>query len=444
MSRASTRAAIFLEVFSGSGVLSSAFRKLGFNCVTIDWSGNKHSVSSPHLDVDLCDDSSQTWLLSMFQSMKPDVLHLGPPCGTSSRARERDILASWKQKCVPCPKPLRDADNIWGVGGLSSRDKHKVERANKLYKFVATLLALALAANVIISKQNPERSWFWACLADCFRSRSLELSRRLNMLQAIRFDNCAWGGQRPKSTRWLSSPGAYQSLALQCPGESATHVHLPYSVEWTHSRWQFDTAGEGEYPQPLCEAVAMQASNAIDWKPAPTVCRPADEYAQSKRSRQLLPEFRTVVLCSATSLRNEPHKVLGPSSGVLFGDVGAPSSSSSSGHRPSFEVFAKGKRWTFSEMTRSVRTAVSSCAWAFAIPLLNLFAWPQSSRIQWTQSVQFPIASRGLCSRCSLLLLRILHLSAALFSGMFWSLVQSSRQRSRNFTPRCPSTCSAS
>ena len=223
-----------------------------------------------------------------------------------------------------------------------------MQRANKLYKFVAQLTSLALTMSTVLSIENPERSWFWACLADCFRKFSLEESKLFNSLQHVSFDNCAWGGNRPKSTRWLSTRGAYSRLELQCPGESSSHVHLPYSVEWTDERWKFDTAGEGSYPIPLCKAAAVQASEFIGWRPPPLAVRPSDEYRQTKKSRQLLPEFRTVIFCRADSLPAAPHKILGPSSGVLFGDLGSfpPGSTPPGALR---EVLTNGKRWTFSE-----------------------------------------------------------------------------------------------
>ena len=73
------------------------------------------------------------------------------------------------------------------------------------------------------------------------------------MTNSDEFSNCAWGGDRPKNTRWLSTPTVYRALTKQCPGD---HVHEPYTVTRRGDRsLHFSTPEEAEYPWQLTKKV---------------------------------------------------------------------------------------------------------------------------------------------------------------------------------------------
>ena len=129
------------------------------------------------------------------------------------------------------------------------------------------------------------------------------------------FSNCIHGGSREKGTKWLSTPDVFSTLSGQCPGESSTHRHLPYSVHKTLGRWHFDTASEGAYPGLLCVRVVQCLVDALGFSPEPPPVRVADPIHQSRCSRRLMPEFLRVISCNPNNLPSLPHKVLGPSLG---------------------------------------------------------------------------------------------------------------------------------
>lgn len=71
-------------------------------------------------------------------------------------------------------------------------------------------------------------------------------------LEAVEFSNCAWGGDRPKNTRWLSTPTVYSAMAKPCPGN---HMHKRYTVTRKQGRNHFSTPEEADYPWELTKKV---------------------------------------------------------------------------------------------------------------------------------------------------------------------------------------------
>ena len=108
----------------------------------------------PALALDLTKASSQKLVLDLVQSKRLAAVHLAPPCGTSSRARE--IYA------VPgCPQPLRSPLHADGLPGLSFLQRTRVSAANKLYRFTAEVIRACHSLGVLWSLENPQSSMFW-------------------------------------------------------------------------------------------------------------------------------------------------------------------------------------------------------------------------------------------------------------------------------------------
>ena len=234
---------------------------------------------------------------------------------TASLARERPLAPSLLQHGVPQPKPLRSPEHVWGLPTLQGFDRIKVEAANRLYRFTARVMLWCLQSICMISIENPINSYFWSCLVDAVRDLGGHACRLYNTLQHVVFSNCLHGGAREKYTKWLSSTGVFTGLSGTCPGESASHRHLPYGVRKHNGRWLFDTAAEGAYAEVLCAKAVQCLVAAIGFRSHPPAPRVADPIGQTRRSRRLMPEFATTVACQTDCLPEKPHKVLGPFSG---------------------------------------------------------------------------------------------------------------------------------
>ena len=227
---------------------------------------------------------------------------------TASLARERPLPAHLVQQGVPSPKPLRSPEWIWGLPHLTGLNKAKVETANRLYRFTAKLMLWCLQLGCLISIENLWGSYFWACLVDCVRTLGTAACNLYNTLEHVVFSSCLHGGSRQKSTKWLSSPGTFSSLAGDCPGESSTHKHLPYGVHRKNKQWHFDTASEGAYPDLLCLRVVHCVASALGFSPVP----PAPTVADPNRSKpQTLTPLQVInilgILCCKDRCRHLRH-----------------------------------------------------------------------------------------------------------------------------------------
>ena len=66
--------------------------------------------------------------------------HMGLPCGTCSRAREKAVSAKLRQAGAPNPRPLRDPDHLFGVAGLTPSEATRVAAANEVYTTAEVLM----------------------------------------------------------------------------------------------------------------------------------------------------------------------------------------------------------------------------------------------------------------------------------------------------------------
>lgn len=186
------------------------------------------------------------------------LIHLAPPCGTASRARERKIKPFAKRGFKE-PKPLRTDQHPDGIPGLQGKDKRKTEVANILYGVVRDIAILAKRLGIFISIENPANSLMWKT---SFLSPLAEDSSYHRVL----FHNCAHGGTRDKLTCFLTDADFLDSLALRCDG---THKHESWQPTVVRGKAVFPTHLEAAYPHLLCQRIAtlikdfVQAQSAI-------------------------------------------------------------------------------------------------------------------------------------------------------------------------------------
>ena len=230
------RKALVIELCAGSAKLSSACAKIGFTALAVDFSGNKHATYHHVVFLDLR--LTESWqLLQRLVSQHSTIwVHIAPPCGTASRARERPLRENYWG-----PKPLRSSDFPWGLNNLSQQDRARVESANAIYKHVASFCEFLDSLGIGWSIENPTRSYLW------------ELPPYVALLRVSAkydFHSCMHGGSREKSTTFLSNRNLGQ-LCLWCDG---SHAHLPWGVSNDGS---FATAEEAEYPMLLCDRLAQ-------------------------------------------------------------------------------------------------------------------------------------------------------------------------------------------
>lgn len=228
--------AIILELCAGCAKLSSVCSRDGLTAVAIDHGSNKHTPRHHILNLDLSLEHSWATLREICTLHHVIWVHIAPPCGTASRARDRPLTVDeWG------PRPLRSAEFPWGLPDLDGAALDRVTTANAIYWRTVQFCSWLSSMDIHWTVENPARSYMWEL--PCF----IELCHVATFYD---FDSCMHGGERLKHTSFLWSSVAVQSLCLQCDG---LHEHL----EWGgSSNGVFNTAHEAEYPLLLCQRLS--------------------------------------------------------------------------------------------------------------------------------------------------------------------------------------------
>ena len=228
---------LFVEVFSGTGGLTAAIRHIGLaHSIGVDAHVTKR-VKAPVIRLDLTSEHGIELLWRILQQDNVVAVHLGPPCGTSSRAR--DI----RRRSGSDPKPLRSVIHPDGLPWLQGLDLQRVTSANKLYDLTGRIFAWCCDNGLLCTIENPVRSHMW---------RTSHLSSHLHGRSGIIevcFHTCMYLAQRKKRTKLLTNHKAFTALACDCDD---SHQHLPWGL--TGGQWA--TAQETEYPHKFCQAYA--------------------------------------------------------------------------------------------------------------------------------------------------------------------------------------------
>ena len=236
---------VALELFAGTARLTATLRNAGFSALGVDRPAGKTRTVGPCVRLDQTQVEAQRIVLDIIKAGRVLYVHMAPPCGTASRAREKPIPPGRRAEGAPQPKPLRSAQFPGGLPTLQGADLARVEAANTLYAFVAETALLCAEHHATVSIENPRNSWMW----------SLPALRRLVDAgwKDILFQHCMHGGCRPKWTRWRTNSPAFVPLALSCDGG---HEHLAFDVRPGPRGWSFDTSEEAAYPPRLCANIA--------------------------------------------------------------------------------------------------------------------------------------------------------------------------------------------
>ena len=311
------RQAVFYENFAGCAKLSQQMNLVGFESIPVDSSHNKHVPLVPVFILDSTDHQAQSCLKQHINATHPLGIHLALPCGTGSRAREKPLPQALVRQGAKTPQPLRNATHVLGIPALNPKDQARVASANILAAFVVEIIEYAMETGCFVSIENPLNSWMWLVIEHYVKEKkNARLSHFFQRMISIIFNHCAHGGLRPKQTRFLCSHSHLSTLEAQCPGESDTHVHLPYAIRFDGHRCTFDTAIESEYPELLCKRIAQCLKDAFSGE---STFRSHTNSA-STGVRQTKKHASLIHHIAKSKPINKPHKLLtSPDSG---GDCG--------------------------------------------------------------------------------------------------------------------------
>ena len=244
---------IAIEIFAGTATLSDALRAQKFSIIAVDKTKErKPKVSLKCLD--LTKDQDVKILTDIILRSNLGYLHLAPPCGTSSKAREKPLPEGMSHIRA---LPLRSDDEPLGLASLNASDLIRVQAANRLYEVTLLCVYIAVCRGAIVSVENPSSSYFWIIVAT-YCKRSKELREAWNSLEQVHFQACMHGATRDKWTCWLSTANVFQKLRAAC---DKSHVHESWQPQLINGQPLFPTSKEAAYPTELCcKAAAMVAS----------------------------------------------------------------------------------------------------------------------------------------------------------------------------------------
>ena len=226
-------APMVIEVFAGTARLSQACQAVGFRTLPVDKSSKRSRFATHHLDLTQPDDVQALLDIITLEADNLELVHLAPPCGTSSAARNKPVPQA-VQNGRPVPQPLRSPTEPQGLSTLTGVDLVRVQQANALYQAVGIIARHCIALGVRVSVENPLNSLAWLCdgLDDLFR---------LDVGSECVFDHCSHGASRDKATLWWCSDDTFMPLAIRCTKD---HAHEPWRPVFRDGHWHYPTAEE--------------------------------------------------------------------------------------------------------------------------------------------------------------------------------------------------------
>ncbi|CAE6961575.1 unnamed protein product [Symbiodinium sp. CCMP2592] len=298
------RPPMVFEVFAGKGLLSRALMQCGFAVHSFD----QHHCDShvPISQLDLATDSGQALFWDFLETQRPFAIHLGAPCGTSSKARGRPLYNG-----QPGPQPLRSSEFPLGLPSLKpgSVEATRVKLANRLYAFTYRILRYCLEHDIVVSLENPANSFLWEVL-QAFEPQGVA-NRILPRLQSIIFDLCCHGGFRPKRTKLLATPGCFEPLRALCDGK---HMHKPWGQVVEFGSVRYATKDEAAYPALFAsrfascvERRALSLGLNLCRRPSPKDLSLAMLGRQNKRHPPLVSEYQSVITMPAVAFKSQKH-----------------------------------------------------------------------------------------------------------------------------------------
>ena len=148
-------APFMLEIFCGSAGVCAQFRLMGGKVLGVDHHLNRCKLKAAAVKLDVTQQWVQELIEKEIRMGRVAAVHMGPPCGTASRARNIPIRKKLRRAGAPNPKPLRSSKWPEGLPGLKGVNLAKVTNANILYQFTAQLAELCDSYGVLFTMRTP-------------------------------------------------------------------------------------------------------------------------------------------------------------------------------------------------------------------------------------------------------------------------------------------------
>ena len=228
-----------LEIFAGSGRLTTEFRKAGISAYAID--------TCLHPGDNVLDPGVERQILALLNSRIFSFVWLGMPCNTFSIARRHDGKG---------PRPLRSHSRPMGVSGLKAQDRRALHEGNQLLYFTCRVLCVCEMRCIPYVLESP-----WS--SRCWQTPLLKQLMAGGRARFIKLHLCQFQERWRKPTALLHVGVDLRSIARCCKGSlavcSATGKrHLP--LHGFVSDGRFMTSAAQPYPYKLVNEVVQLVS----------------------------------------------------------------------------------------------------------------------------------------------------------------------------------------
>ena len=296
-----------VEICAGSAQLACSFKRLGFNTLPFDCSRNRHQTKTTVYQLDLSLPSSAEVLTDLLSDPSIAYVHFAPPCGTSSKARERPVPFSLRQQGAPEPRPLRSSLYPKGLPGLTPSEQMRVSAANAIYELVIHCVYVCFRNKIPLSVENPPTSYFW-------EYPGMEECKIVCNLEDVQFHGCMHGGSRARLCRWRATKGMLEPLAVLC---DKSHQHKPWTMNRIAGVWNFSTAEEAAYPATLTDKVAVLVSDFVQFplqlnaslddqrQSAALAAVQTGKQPRGNKVAHLISEYKEVIQCSVKDMPSD-------------------------------------------------------------------------------------------------------------------------------------------
>ena len=113
----------YIDLMAGAAGIAFQMSLLGLRVIAVDYVRNKAVPLIPITVIDLTTLSGQETVILMLRGGKVAGVGMSPPCGTSSRSRERPLAKHLLARGIRTPQPLRSEEYPYGLPGLTGSNR---------------------------------------------------------------------------------------------------------------------------------------------------------------------------------------------------------------------------------------------------------------------------------------------------------------------------------
>ena len=212
---------------------------------------------------DLSRQSSRQFWLALIRQRRVLAVVAGPPCETWSAVRAVALPDS-----TASPRPLRSAEHLWGLAGLTAIEQKQVEVGNMLLRFTIACMYTALAVGTTVLMEHPAPRQRVRTKSSEVSSWHLPELRHLMDCPHVCFHivhQCMLGSQSLKPTGLLGiNTPQLSELVDQHPSRfhcAGGHPHVRLQGRAADGSWR--TSPAKQYPPQLCRLLATVVARAV-------------------------------------------------------------------------------------------------------------------------------------------------------------------------------------